>query len=516
MKRGLWWLVVLMIFGAVDAHSDYRDLRTAFEQYRPPSHLFHQPAEALPETLAPNDAFEAEKRRLLDLQARWREGLRDLSAPAAFYHPDPQILENLKNAQADTAAAQAAVSQPFPQDVTEVLALLRSPTVKAADHRVRAALEKYTQISAVDDVLRRYTAFTEGAMTGVGAMRGHGRGRVQFPFPGVLALKGQVVTQDVMAAHEQLETARRDAVTEARKTHWRLWFRHQVLSITERTIELLRELEQVSITRYEAGRTSFQDVIKVQVQRELLDERLVTLREQLHNTHVAIRKVLHLPPDTPIGLPQVDLAEADVPDLPTLYDMAVADRQELNVVRARIGKMDAMIEMAETMLLPAFDLGLSTYKDQAIRQVGTQAAQPTFADRTSPSAGTGRPHKPWFGFADAYLREMRQKRQAMQEELHRLQDATVELVRNRWFALDRARREKRLYQGTLVGLSEAALDVSTSGYESDKVAFADVIASYTLWLDANLALADKRADYATSLAELEQAAGQSFTQRREE
>ena len=68
----------------------------------------------------------------------------------------------------------------------------------------------------------------------------------------------------------------------------------------------------------------------------------------------------------------------------------------------------------------------------------------------------------------------------------------------------------------MVGLSEAALDVSTSGYESDKVAFADVIASYTLWLDANLALADKRADYATSLAELEQAVGQSFTQRREE
>lgn len=516
MKRGLVWFVVLLGCGTADAQSNYRDLRTAFEQYQPPPHLFHHPAKAPSRTAAPNDAFEAEKQGLLDLQARWQEGLQDLSAPAAFFHPDPQVLADLAGAQTDTAAAQAAVSQPFPQGVPEVLALLRSPAVKAADHRVRAALEKYTQVSAVDDILRRYTAFTEGAMTGVGAMQGHGGVRSQFPYPGVLALKGQVVTQDVMAAGELLESARRDAVTAARRTHWRLWFLHQVLSITERTIELLRELEQVSITRYEAGRTSFQDVIKVQVQRELLDERLVTLRGQLHNAHMEMREILHLPPDAPIGLPRVNLAEGDIPDLPSLYDMAIGGRQEVRVLRARIGKMDAMIEMAETMLLPAFDLGLSTYKDQAIRQVGSQAGQATFTTSTTASAGAGQPKKPWFAFADAYLREMRQKRQALQEELNRLQDATVALVRNKWFALDRARREKRLYEDTVVGLSEAALDVSTSGYESDEVAFADVIASYTLWLDTNLALTEKRAAYATSLAELEQAVGRSFTQRRKE
>ena len=215
-------------------------------------------------------------------------------------------------------------------------------------------------------------------------------------------------------------------------------------------------------------------------------------------------------------MPQVPLDDADVPDLAALYDTALAKRQEIKILSARIGKMDAMIEMAETMLLPALDMGLSQYKDQAVSQVGTQAGQSTFATRTTASAGAGLPKRPWFGFADAYLREMRQKRLALRQELNRLRDATLAKVRNKWFALDRARREKRLYQDTVVQLSEAALEVSTSGYESDKVAFADVIASYTLWLDTNLALADKRRAYGTSLAELEQAVGQSFTQRREE
>jgi outer membrane protein TolC len=519
VKDGLVWLVALLALGTTSttaAQSDYRDLRTAFEQYQPPAHLFRSAPETLPAPPAGADAFEAEKQHLVELKARWLKEIRNLSAPTAFYQPDAQVLAALETAGTDTAAAQAAVSREFSQETPEVMALLRSPAIKAADNRVRAAVEKYGQVSAVDDILRRYTAFTEGGMTGVGAMRGHGGGQGQFPFPAVLALKGRIVTQDVLAAREQLEAARRDAVTAARTRHWRLWSLHQTVSITERTIGLLRELEQVSITRYEAGKTSFQDVIKVRLQRELLDERLVTLREQLRTTHMEMREVLHLPPDTPIGVPQVHLAEADLPDLASLYGMTLLHRQELRGQRARLGKMDALLEMAETMLLPAFDMGLSQYRDRAIRQVGTQARQSTFATGITASAGAGQPKRPWFGFGDSYLREMRQKRLAMQEELQRMQDAALAAVRRKWFALDRAGREKRLYQDTVVQLSEAALEVSTSGYESDRVAFADVISSYTLWLDTNLALAEKRSAYGTSLAELEQAVGRSFTQPGEE
>ena len=318
-------LTLLLGLGATVAQADYRDLLAAFEQYRPPSHLFHPAAQAPSQPPAENDAFEVEKLRLANLKATWQEEIQNLSAATAFYHPDAQVLAALEAARTDTAAAQGAVSQPFSMDVPEVLALLRSPAIKAADSRVRASLEKFSQISAVDDILRRYAAFTEGAMTGVGPMRGHGGVQRQFPFPGVLALKGHVVTHDVLAARERLEAARRDAVTAARKSHWRLWFLHQAVPITERTIGLLRELEQVSVTRYEAGRTSFQDVIKVRVQRELLDERLVTLREKLRTTHMEMREILHLPPDAPIGMPQVPVDEADVPGLPSLYDMALAN-----------------------------------------------------------------------------------------------------------------------------------------------------------------------------------------------
>jgi outer membrane protein TolC len=59
----------------------------------------------------------------------------------------------------------------------------------------------------------------------------------------------------------------------------------------------------------------------------------------------------------------------------------------------------------------------------------------------------------------------------------------------------------------VVNLSQSALDVTTRGYESGQVSFADVIASYTLWLEANLSLADYQRNLGVAYAELEQTLG---------
>ena len=47
-------------------------------------------------------------------------------------------------------------------------------------------------------------------------------------------------------------------------------------------------------------------------------------------------------------------------------------------MRAMIGKMERMIEMAETMIYPPYSLSLSLFQDEAIAQVGTMAMKETF------------------------------------------------------------------------------------------------------------------------------------------
>jgi outer membrane protein TolC len=179
-------------------------------------------------------------------------------------------------------------------------------------------------------------------------------------------------------------------------------------------------------------------------------------------------------------------------------------------MRAKVGKMERMIEMAETMVLPPYTLNLSLYDDEAVNQVGSVAMKETFPAVTTASRGAGLPKMPWYGTNDAFLRETRQKLKALKAELVQIEAATQTLVRNSWFDLDRAKREETLYRQTVVKLSQAALEVSTRGYETGKVTFADVIASYNTWLRANLTLERKKSDLGVARAELERVLGTSL------
>jgi outer membrane protein TolC len=120
---------------------------------------------------------------------------------------------------------------------------------------------------------------------------------------------------------------------------------------------------------------------------------------------------------------------------------------------------------------------------------------------------------PWYGTNDAYLRQTRQRLLALREDLKQAEARTLTMVRKAWFELDRAKREMSLYQKTVINLSQSALDVSTRGYESGNVTFADVIDSYTIWLEARLAFERKRSDLGIAWAELERILGTSFSHR---
>jgi cobalt-zinc-cadmium efflux system outer membrane protein len=372
---------------------------------------------------------------------------------------------------------------------------------------LRAALEGYSQVWNLDEILRQYSAFTEALMTGIGPMKGREPMESKFPFPGVLALKGEIVTQEVKAANETLEIARRTAITMARQSYWNLHYLHRAQEITGEMRGLLTRLESVATARYETGKTNFQDVIKVSIEREILEEDLNTLRQEEDNLKVKVLEILDLPPTAKVGKPAAREPDRHVPPLDPLYGEAVQKRQEILRLRDRIGKMERLILLAETQIYPGYALNLSLFEDEAISQVGTWRSQEPFSTATSASVGAGLPKMPWYGKNDAYLRETRQRLSALREELKKAEEATLFNVREAWFRLDRAKREEALYAGQVVSLSQAALEVSTRGYETGRVSFADVIASNMNWLKANLFMAKERSDLGVARAQLEEAIG---------
>ena len=511
MNRKIITALCLSLWIFNPAHAGYRDLKNEYDSYSPPDY-FEDQFQPTPEREKPavDKDFSMEIERIESMKASWKTALTIGEEKGAFFRPDPALLNSSKPAGTDAGAAADYMKRSYSLKNLEILTLLRNPGIKAAESRFRAALEAFSQVAALDEILREYTAFTEDLMTGVGPMKGKAPMRSKFPFPGVLGLKGQIVNQQVLTERESLEAVRRDAITEIRKAYWKLVYVIRATRITAEMLELLKHLEQVANTRYEAGKTSYQDVIKVRINRETMEEDLTTLRERRRNVEAKIREVINLLPDVDLGSPKLIRSPEKIPSLSKLYDVAQRRRQELLRLRAMVGKTERMIEMAETMILPTFTLNFSLYEDEAVNMVGSIAEKDPFSIRTEVSTGAGLPKMPWYGTKDAYLRETWQKLSALKEELNQAEVSTHTMVRDAWFELDRARRETALYYDDVVQLSRSALDVSTRGYESGNVSFADVIDSYTIWLRANLMLERNRSDLGIAWAKLEQVVGVSL------
>ena len=502
-----WALGMVMI---IPACSGYQAHIKNWEKYEP-TPLFREYARpAAVKQIAPipvDRVFEKEVQRLQERKRQWEDSLRVPEKKDGFYRPDPARLRTLLPAGEDPSLAEKALVQGFTREDLEILALLRNPGIKGAERTLQASLETYSQSWNLDEILRQYTAFTEGLMTGIGPMESGESMELKFPFPGVLALKGEIATQEVTASKEMLGIARRMAVTQIRQAYWELLFAIRAQKINEEMFVRLQHLEAVARVRYETGKTSFQDLIKIQIETAKAGEELKTLREEQKNFEAKIREILDLPPETKIGLPVAQAPPQEVPSPDGLYRVALEQKQEIKQVRAMIGKMERMIEMAETMIYPPYSLSLSLFQDEAIAQVGTMAMKEPFPVKVSASGGAGLPRMPWYGTNESYLRETRQKLAALREEKRKTEDETIFKVREAWFRLDRAGRQEALYAQRVVNLSQAALEVSTRAYEVGSIAFADVIESYISWQNNRLSLERERSNLGIAHSELEDAVG---------
>ncbi|MBI5445244.1 MAG: TolC family protein [Deltaproteobacteria bacterium] len=513
--------VLPAVFATV-AFAGRGDLRREIDAYEPPA--FYRSAltppvhESRPGEASADD-FEAQRAKLQAARAAWQRALEETPRERpAFFTPEPARLERLRAAAETPEATARALSAGFALEDLEVLALLRNRAVQTKEREFRAALEAYAQVENLDTILRRYSTFTAGLMGAVGGREDPGAIAARFPFPGVLALKGEVAEQEVKAAWEELEIARRRAVTGARRAYWELLYTHDARESMTRMLDLMENLRSATTSRYEAGQTSYQDLIRVGIEQEKTREELVTMGRMQGNMESEIRELVALAPDFAIGLPARHHGAGGVPALDGLNRAALEKRQELRRMRAMVGKMERMIEMQETMIYPPYSLGLSLRDPNEISRVGKAGGMggeagggdPSFPTTTSASMGEGLPKMPWFGLEDAYLRETRQKLAAQRKELEMEELATVLGVRQAWFKLDKAVREGGLYEDRVRVLTESALEASNRGYSTGKVMFADVIEAYTGWLNVRLSTARARADAGIARAGLEEAVGGSL------
>lgn len=516
--------VMQVVLWSHEGRADYSSLLREMDEYQPPVVVSQPMTTTFPPIHNASPPTEQEfQNQVAALQKQQKEWIRAVNEPRAthsFLLPNAALLQALHSAANDNSAAAKAVSGLLTIETLEALVLLRSPVILAKESEFKAVLEGYSQAEDLDTILRRYASFSKSLMTGTGSMNNPDPVAFKFPFPGVLALKGEIVTQEAQAAWEDFEAARRDAVTEIRREYAELLYSHRALSITETELQLLISLHETVSARYEAGKASFAELTSIAVEQERAVEAVRTIREEITNNETAIRASLLLPESVRLGRPAPFKPSLSTAKPDDLYPIAMERRQELKAKRALIGRMERMLEMAETMIYPGFSQELALLEGNTISQVSGLGLKPAtekkgdmaendggFPVTTAGSTASGIAKMPWFGTDDAYLRQTRQRIDSLKNELAASTAATMLGVRQAWFRVDKAKREQALFQERVIPLSQANLDSATQSYATGQVGFAELINSTNRWLDANIALARTEADLITALAELDAAVG---------
>jgi outer membrane protein TolC len=422
---------------------------------------------------------------------------------------DDVVYERVLRMSGDAAAIEKLVSERIRLEEVKALALLRNPGIKAARKKVYAEIQAFDQVMHLDDSLRQYSSFTRSLNTKTGPLKAKDSIKMTFPLPGMTGLKGRVVESQVAIMVEQAAVAGKKVLNGVESVYWELVFIETSIRISHETIAAFERLREVATALYRGGRTSFQDVIKVNIKLEEVKENLNTLASRKKTASVRLVELLDLPMLAP-GRVETMQPPARLPSVGQLYDDARLHRQELNALRYRVEKVAAMVEMAETMIEARPTLDFSVYDADFINTTGSGAPKDGFSSKTMAAMKNNSPVRAWFGINEPWLQQTRQTLESLKSKLRNQENATDGMVRAAWFKADKNKREHALYKKRILPLAKSALDVSTREYEAGSIPFSQAIDSYTYWLKVQLTIARKKSDYGSAFAELETITGKSL------
>ncbi len=509
MKIQISILTILVLFFVSVCFADYDTMKKELEDYRPRDSFAIRPSsDILEQKTASREAMLSVDESQIQILKQGYE--KDLYGPvddAVTMGVDEKTLARLSPTGDDPEAAAEFIRQKIDLKEIKAIAALRNTDIKAARKKVLAEIQSFDQVTHLDDSLQQYAAFTAALNNRVGPLKTKDSIKAEHPFPGLVALKGRIVQSQVDMLVEQMKIAGKQVLQDVENAYWELAYTTRSIRIIHETMAAFDRLLDVAASLYKSGRTSYQDVIKVTIKIEELNEELVTLENEADNAKIRLLELMDLPADTIMGPVKTASLPETIPPPEKLLPIARDHRQELAAIRFQISKLQSMVEMAESMKQSSFTLGLSYFEADHVNTAGTDAPQQAFAEKTMASMKNNQPVKPWYGVDSPWLQQTRQTLAGLEHTLVARENATDRMVYNAWFKTDKNLRELDLYQNRILPLTKSALDVSTREYETGSIPFSQAIGSYTDWLNVKLTIAQKTKDLGVSFAALETVVG---------
>jgi cobalt-zinc-cadmium efflux system outer membrane protein len=394
-------------------------------------------------------------------------------------------------------------------------AALNNPELEAAFNRWKAQLERVIQERTLPDPRFNYAYYIQSVETRVGPQQQLFSISQMFPWFGKLRLRGKAALQAADSAQEQYEALKLKLFYNIKNVYYDYYYLGRAIVVTKMNLELLRQFEKLTRTKYEAGTALFADVLKAQTELDKLDDRLRTFLDLQGPILAKLNAALNRPFKSPLPWPKyVPIIHIELDDL-TLAGYLAELNPELRSFDYLAEKERTGIELAKKEFFPDISVGLD--------YIDTGKAKPMLnccTGQTTPVPGSGKPAV-LFRFS-CNLPVWQNKYRAGQREAERRYQAGLEQRIDRENILDAdmkqslfnyrdASRKIALYSNALIPKAEQSLKVTQHAYEAGKADFLSLIDSQRVLLEFELTYEKAVSDHAQALAQLEMLIGMELT-----
>lgn len=373
-----------------------------------------------------------------------------------------------------------------------------NPALRAARLDALALAERGDQVGALPDPTASVMVAPYPVLTARGTQRSQWRVEQMVPWPGTLGLRREAADAQAEAARLGADAVALDLARQATRAYADLVRTQEAAAVVRAFRARLDAFAEAAAVRYEVGRGPQGAILQVQLERQRLAERLITLERERETAIQTLARVLDRP-----GLALSGPVVAVVPLLPEAADLAafaVETRPEVAQAQAQVEAAGAQVAFAEKAFYPDLGLGVVYTDVDAADMPPTATGRDALGLMVSARIPLGRDR------LRAGLEEARLREEAARARLDASRTAVTTDVANALSDARRAAEAVALYEQTLVPQAETTVESALAGYTTgalDFLAFLDAErARFSVALghvDARARLLDAAADLARAL-----------------
>lgn len=368
---------------------------------------------------------------------------------------------------------------------------MRNAGLKAAFYRWKASVHEIAQARSLPDPEVSFETYL-----GKGEMYAAGQA---IPFIPKLYYQSGAAAARARQFHADFLKEKLRLFYEIKDAYYEYWFLHKRIQLMEETLGLLSHFESVAQSKFRAGQTRNQDLLKAQVELGRTENELLTLRDYRGPVIARLNALLNRAQDSPFGIPErADHPPADLNE-EEVFALFTGSNPDLKRSAYRIDEARKKLRLARLSYVPDLMIGA------AHERMDTMAGR---ENRTSLEFKVNIPL--WPAKQKGRTREAGSMREAAEAESLQIEQDLTALIRLNLFKIRNAKRQILLYRDALIPKADQSLKASETAYTAGDVDFQYLIDSERTRLEFQLAYYQAMRDYEQNLAELEMTVGQSL------